>query len=302
MGTIKTKKSRKYKNKEVVAAYLFLMPMFTGLFIFSVFAFFQNIYFSLNEMGAFGTPRFIGLDNYIQLFKDAYLSIALRNTIFYALLGTPLVVFLSVLLAILLNQQIRSVKFFRTVIFFPAVTMPAAIGLLWRWMFNYQYGVINYIIQKLGGTPIAWLSEPNTVKWAILIVLVWSMVSYQTIIMLAGLQSIDKSYYEAAEIDGANKFQVITKISIPLLTPTIFYISVVTMIGILQIFDFIFLMIQRTAVAYRYSMSLVAFFYDVAFARNQRGYASAVTIVLFVIVLVVTMVQFIGQKHWVKYD
>ena len=132
-----------------------------------------------------------------------------------------------------------------------------------------QYGLLNYIIVKLGGQPIAWLSDPNTVKWAILIVLVWSMVSYQVIIMLAGLQGISKIYYEAAEIDGANKMQIFFKVTLPLLSPTIFFVTIMSMINILQIFDFIFLMIQRNTVAYQYSMSLVSYFYEIAFTQKD---------------------------------
>lgn len=299
---LKSNYENKFDKKESRVAWLFISPMIVGLLIFYVFAFFQNIYFSFNKIGAFGAPEWVGLSNYAKLFTDDYFFIALKNTIFYAAIGTPLVVLFSIILAVFLNKKVKGMGLYRTAIFLPAITMPAAIGLLWRWLFNYQYGLINFIIEKLGGTPIAWLSEPNTVKWAILIVLVWSMVSYQTIIMLAGLQGIDKSYYEAASIDGASRWDMFKKITLPLLSPTIFYVTIISMIGILQIFDFIFLMIQRTAVSYQYSMSLVSFFYDLAFVQNQRGYASAVTVVLFLIILVITTIQFITQKYWVKYD
>lgn len=218
------------------------------------------------------------------------------------MLGVPLVVGFSVVIAWLLNQKIKGQTLYRTAIFLPAITMPAAIGLLWRWLMNYQYGLLNYIIVKLGGQPIAWLSDPNTVKWAILIVLVWSMVSYQVIIMLAGLQGISKIYYEAAEIDGANKMQIFFKVTLPLLSPTIFFVTIMSMINILQIFDFIFLMIQRNTVAYQYSMSLVSYFYEIAFTQNIRGYASAISVVLFLIILAITAVQFVAQKYWVNYD
>lgn len=293
---------KKFDKKESRVAWLFISPMVIGLVIFYVFAFFQNIYYSFNKIGAFGSPEWVGISNYVKLFQDDYFYIALKNTLFYAGIGTPLVVIFSIILAVFLNKKIKGIGLYRTAIFLPAITMPAAIGLLWRWLFNYQYGLINYIIMKFGGTPIAWLSEPNTVKWAILIVLVWSMVSYQTIIMLAGIQGIDKSYYEAASIDGASRWDMFKKITLPLLSPTIFYVMIISMIGILQIFDFIFLMIQRTAVSYQYSMSLVSFFYDLAFAQNQRGYASAVTVVLFLIILVITTLQFVGQKYWVNYE
>ena len=237
-----------------------------------------------------------------RLVNDPLFWTALKNTLFYTVLGVPLVVGFSVVIAWLLNQKIKGQTLYRTAIFLPAITMPAAIGLLWRWLMNYQYGLLNYIIVKLGGQPIAWLSDPNTVKWAILIVLVWSMVSYQVIIMLAGLQGISKIYYEAAEIDGANKMQIFFKVTLPLLSPTIFFVTIMSMINILQIFDFIFLMIQRNTVAYQYSMSLVSYFSEIAFTQNIRGYASAISVVLVLIILAITAVQFVAQKYWVNYD
>lgn len=301
--TVKTRKPhRKINKKDNLTAYLFIFPMLIGVFVFNIYAFFQNIYYSFNKVGAFDVPKFIGLDNYRRLFSDPIFYIALKNTFFYTLLGVPLVLLFSVSIAWLLNQKIKGQSFYRTAIFLPAITMPAAIGLLWRWLLNYQYGLLNYIIVIFGGKPVAWLGDSSTVKWSILLVLVWSMVSYQVIIMLAGLQNISKIYYEAAEIDGANKVQIFFKITLPLLSPTIFFVTIMSTIGILQIFDFIFLMIQRTAVSYHYSMSLVSYFYDLAFTQNLRGYASAIAMVLFAIILVITIIQFKMQKKWVNYD
>ncbi len=296
------RKMTKDRRNEAIAGYVFITPMLIGLGIFSIFAFLQNIYFSFNDVGVFGDPKWVGLDNYIDLFQDEQFYTALKNTIFYTAFGVPLVVIFSVVIAWLLNQKIKGQTFYRTAIFLPAITMPAAIGLLWKWLLNYQYGLVNYIVTLFGGEPVAWLSDPNTVKWGILIALVWSMVSYQVIIILAGLQGIPKIYYEAAEIDGSSKLQVFFNVTIPLLTPTIFFVSIMSMIGILGIFDFIFLMVPRTAVAYQYSTSLVTYFYDLAFTQNIRGYASALSIVCFLITLGVTVVQFIGQKYWVNYD
>lgn len=290
------------KRKEARAAYLFIAPMVIGLGIFSIFAFFQNIYYSFHKVGAFGSPQFIGLDNYTRAFSDPIFWTALKNTFFYTLFGVPLVIIFSVLIAALLNCKIKSRALYRTLIFIPAITMPAAIGLLWRWLLNYKFGLVNYLAEQTGLEPVAWLSEESTVKWAILLVLVWSMVSYYIIIMLAGLQGIDGSYYEAAKVDGAGIFQTFFKITLPLLTPIIFFGTIMSMIGILQIFDFIFLMIQRDTMAYQYSMSVVTYFYELAFTKDLRGYASAVSIILSVIIMIITVFQMIGQKFWVKYD
>jgi multiple sugar transport system permease protein len=288
--------------KESIAGYLFIAPMAIGLGIFSGYAFFQNIYFSFNKVGAFGKPKFIGLDNYIDAFKDPGFFLTLKNTFFYAIFGVPLVIIFSVLIANLLNKKVRGRTFYRVCIFVPAITMPAAIGILWRWLLNYEYGIVNHFLEKLGMQRIAWLSEPGTVKWAILLVLVWSMVSYYVIIMLGGMQSIDPAYYEAAIVDGAGPLQIFFKVTVPLLTPIIFFSTIMTAIGILQIFDFIFLMINRNAVAYQYATSVVSYFYELAFVKNLRGYASAISIILCGIIMVFTGIQLYVQKYWVNYD
>lgn len=292
----------KPRTKESIAAYLFIAPMMIGLMVLSVFAFGQNIYFSFTKMGAFGAPSWIGLRNYERLFADSRFYVSLYNTFFYAFLGTPLVVFFSTFTAILLNNQIKGRTLFRTLIFIPAITMPAAIGLLWRWLLNSQYGIVNYLLSLVGVQGPSWLSDPIVVKWSILLVLVWSMSSYYIIILLAGLQGISPVYYDAAKVDGASKTQVVFKVTLPLLSPIIFFTTVMTMIGILQIFDFIYLMLQRTSVAYQHAMSLVASFYDLAFSQNIRGYASAVSVVLCAIIVIITAIQMSAQKHWVHYD
>lgn len=290
------------RRKEAVTGYLFIAPMIIGLGIFSAYAFFQNIYYSFSKVGTFGAPKFIGFDNYIRAFSDPNFFIALKNTLFYTVFGVSFVIIFSILIANSLNKKVKGRTFYRICIFIPAITMPAAIGILWRWLLNYKFGIVNYILEKMGLEPIAWLSEQVTVKWAILLVLVWSMVSYYVIIMLAGMQSIDSSYYEAARVDGAGPFQLFRKVTLPLLTPIIFFSTIMSMIGILQIFDFIYLMIQRETIAYQYSMSLVTYFYELAFVKDLRGYASAISIILCVIIMVITVIQLYYQKYWVNYD
>jgi multiple sugar transport system permease protein len=300
-----SKKKRNYsarKRKEAATGLLFIAPMMIGLIIFSAYAFFQNIYFSFSKVGTFGKPKFIGFDNYIRAFTDPNFFIALKNTLFYTVFGVFFVIVFSVLIANSLNKKVKGRTFYRVCIFIPAITMPAAIGILWRWLLNYKFGIINYILEKFGFEPVAWLSEAATVKWAILLVLVWSMVSYYVIIMLAGMQAIDSSYYEAARVDGAGPLQLFFKVTIPLLTPIIFFSTIMSMIGILQIFDFIYLMIQRDTIAYQYSMSMVTYFYELAFVKDLRGYASAVSILLCIIIMIITVIQMNLQKFWVKYD
>ncbi len=289
------------KLREMRAAYLFILPMFAGLVLFSVIPFIQNVLYSFRKMGTFGEGTFVGLKNYRDMLQDETFWLALKNTGFYALVGVPLVIILSIFLANLLNKQIRGRTVYRTLLYIPAVTIPAAIGILWRWLLNYQYGIVNWILEKLGLSRVAWLGDVRFVRWAIILVVVWSMVSTYTIIMLAALQGIDRSYYEAARLDGATNRQLFFKITLPMLTPMIFFSVIMVTIGILQIFDFIYLMVDRSTLPYTYSMSLVTYFYECAFNKSSmRGYGAAISVVLAIIIMIITVIQMIGQKYWVK--
>lgn len=297
----KRKGLNRMKLHEIGAAYTFILPMLAGLMIFSIIPFVQNILYSFRKMGTFGDGTFIGLQNYQNLLKDETFWLALKNTGFYAVVGVPLVVVFSIFLASLLNKNIRGRTVYRTLLYIPAITIPAAIGILWRWILNYQYGIFNYILEKLGFHKVSWLGDVKYVRWAIILVVVWSMVSYYTIIMLAALQGIDRSYYEAARLDGATNRQLFFKITLPMLTPMIFFAIIMVTIGILQIFDFIYLMVDRDTLSYTYSMSLVTYFYECAFNKSSmRGYGAAISVVLALIIMVITIIQMIGKKYWVN--
>lgn len=286
--------------EEIGTAYLFILPMFAGLTFFSVIPFVQNILYSFRKMGTFGEGTYIGLKNYAKLLQDETFWRALRNTAFYALVGVPAVVILSIIFANLLNKKIKFRTVYRTLLYIPAVTMPAAISILWRWILNYQYGILNFFLEKIGLERIAWLGDVRYVRWAIVLVLVWSMTSYYTIIMLASMQGIDHTYYEAARLDGATAAQQFFKITLPLLTPMIFFSIIMVTIGILQIFDFIYLMVERTSLSYQYSYSLVTYFYECAFNKtSMRGYGAAITVVLAVIIMIITVIQMVCRKYWV---
>lgn len=296
----KTGKNRQ-RRSEIFAAYTFILPMFAGLILFSVIPFVQNILISFRKVGAFGDGVFVGLANYVKLAQDPTFWIALKNTAFYTIVGVPFVVILSIFLANLINKNIKGRALYRTLLYIPAVTIPAAIGILWRWILNYKYGIVNFALQKIGIEPVAWLGDVNYVRWSIIIVVIWSMVSYYTIIMLAAMQGISKSYYEAARIDGANNRQLFSKITLPMLSPMIFFSVIMVTIGILQIFDFIYLMVDRRTLSYTYSMSLVTYFYECAFNKSSmRGYGAAITVVLAIIIMIITIIQMAFRKRWVQ--
>jgi len=272
-------------KQERKAALFFLLPLLVGLGVFYFFAFFQNVYFSFTDLGSFGKPRFIGLENYRRLFADPKFHRSLSNTLMYVVLCVPAIVILSTLNAFLLSKLQRMSTMFRTLLFLPAITMPAAIGILWRWLFNYKFGLINVLLNALKLESVAWLSEPDVVLYSVSIVLIWSMLATQMVILLAGMQNIPTMYYEAALIDGAGTMQSFFRITLPLLSPTLFFVITISIINVFQIFDFIFLMIRSTSLAIQYSSSLVYYFYDRSFVAFEKGYGVAVSLVLFVIIL-----------------
>ena len=199
------RKRSEMKRKEILTGYLMVSPLLIGLGVFFVYSFFVNIYYSMTNKKTFGAIRFTGFRNFEKLFGSEKFWSALSNTFKYVLICVPLVIIISLILAVLLNRNVRGTGVYRTLIFLPAVTMPAAIGLIWKWIFNYEFGILNAGIGAFGGERIAWLSDKNFVLCAISAVLIWADVSLRMIVFLAGLQAIPKSLYEAAKIDGADE-------------------------------------------------------------------------------------------------
>lgn len=290
------------RRGEALAGYGMIAPLFIGLIVFYIFAFGQNIYDSLTNKSSFGVPDFVGFANYLKMFKAPYFYQALQNTLLYVVICVPLVVVFSVLAAVLLNAGVRGTGAYRTLAFLPAVTLPAAIALMWKWLLNYEFGLINALLNALGIPSVAWLSDPQVVLFAVSMVFVWSSVSYQVIVLLAGLQGISRSYYEAARIDGAGTVQQFFSITLPLLSPSIFFVMVTSIINVFQIFDIIYLIIPQYSSGTAASRSLATFFFEEAFIKFQKGYGAAIAVALFVVIMVVTLIQMRLQKRWVHYD
>lgn len=299
---MKTHKNKIFARKEILAGYLMIAPLMLGVMIFYVFAFLQNIYYSFTNKSSFGKERLIGWANYRKLLGDPAFIEALRNTLLYVLICVPAVVILSLLIAVLLNARLRFISFFRIGIFLPAVTLPAAIALLWRWLMNYKFGIFNAILGLFGLPPAAWLSDPKIVLWSVSAVFIWAGVAYQVIILLAGLQGIPSCYKEAARMDGANEKEIFFHITLPLLSPSIFFVSVTTIINVFQIFDFIYLMIPAGSSGTGGSRSLATYFFEQSFVKFHKGYGSAISIMLFLLILLITFLQLICRRKLVFYD
>jgi multiple sugar transport system permease protein len=292
----------KKKVNDYVWAYLMILPIVIGLFIFYIIPFFQTFFYSFTNMGAFGVYDSMGLNNFKKVLFDANFFLALKNTFVFTVISVPIGVILSILLAVLLNASIKGLTVYRTIYFLPAVTMPAAVAMVWKWLFNGDYGLINFMLSKIAIKGPAWISDPKIALFSIIMVGVWSKIGYNMVILLAGLQGISKSYYEAAEIDGAGGVGKFFNITLPLLSPTIFFVVVMSLIGAFQVFDYIFMMISTNSVALEATQSVVYLFYRSAFNLQEKGYASAIAIVLFFIIMAITAVQITLQKKWVNYE
>lgn len=296
------KKLSTQKKQDWLAGYLFIAPVTIGLGVFYIFPFLQNIWFSFNEVNRFNMTTFVGLENYKNLFQDPELVGALLNTLKYAAITVPIGLFLSIFVAVLLNADIKGKSIYRTLYFLPSVTMPVAIALVWRWIFNGDYGVLNSVLKVFGIQGESWLTNPNTALYAVMIVAIWGGVGYNMIILLAGMQGISKSYYEAASIEGAGAVTQFFKITIPLLSPTIFFVLITGLIGAFQVFDSLYMMIGKDNPAMTPSQTMNVLFYRNAFEYGYKGYAAAISIFMFAIIMLVTVIQLYGQKKWVNYD
>lgn len=305
-GVTIRRKPRRYTGRDTFWGYLMIAPLMIGLLLFYFWPICQTFYFSFTTWGAFGKYQWSGLSNYQQLLQDPELLGALRNTLVFTVILVPSSIALSIIVAVLLNQKIRGVGIYRTLYFLPAVTMPAAIALVWKWLYNGDYGLINGLLSLLHIQGPRWVSDPNLALYSLTLVAIWSSVGNTMVLFLAGLQSIPGMYYEAAALDGANAFQRFWRITLPLLSPTIFFASVIALIQAFQVFDLVFLMFGAVSgaeinPALEATQTLVYLFFKQAFMLDNKGYAAAIVMLLFVIVLCITAIQLRLQRRWVHY-
>lgn len=293
------------KRKRILSKYLWvvimLFPLMSGLIIFYFIPFFQNIFYSFTSLGSFGRMDWIGLDNYQRLLNDQEVWRAFRNTFIYTIISVPLIIIFSLIIAQLLNSKVSGTTLYRVLYFLPAVTMPAAIAMMWKWIYNGQYGILNQFLNFLGLEGQLWVTDPDIAMVSLIIVGVWSGLGMNIIYFLAGLQTIPRSYYEAAQIDGAGPIRILLKITLPLLTPTIFFVMITTLISSFQMFDILFMLINRSSMAINSTKTIVYVFYQYAFEFMEKGYAAAISVVLFLLILAITGIQLRLQKKWVHY-
>jgi len=291
----------KYRKDQVIWGYIFIFPTALGLILLNIWPAIQTAILSFQKTVGFGDTEWVGLRNYQKMFADGEVFQSLLNTLIYAVVSIPSIVVLSLLVAVLMNRKVKGLSIYRTIYFLPVVAAPSAVAMIWRWMFNNDYGLINNMLAKIGIDGPAWLTDPSIAIYSIIIVGVWSAIGYNMVLLLAGLQEIPKDYYEAAEIDGASPIQQFFNITLPLVTPTLFFVVVTTVINAFQVFDVIFMMITPNSTAMFKSQSLAYLFYKHSFILNDKGYGSAIVMFLLVIILIITAIQMKLQKKWVNY-
>ena len=286
------------ERREENWGWIMVAPTIIGLFILNIWPFIQTIYTSFCEHLGFGHYKFIGIQNYVDMFGSTEFWKATWNTVWFCILTVPVGMILALFVAMLLNTKVKFMGGFRTIFFLPLVCAPAAIAMVWQWIFNGQYGILNQIL----GTNIQWITNPKTAVLAVAIVSVWSSVGYDAVLLLAGLQNIPRTLYEANSIDGAGKIRQFFTITVPMISPSLFSVLIMRLMASMKVYDLIYMMSDDTNPAMADMQSLMYLFYRSSFVAGDRGYGSAIVIWTVALILLVTLIQFWGQKKWVTYD
>ncbi|MCB0731736.1 MAG: sugar ABC transporter permease [Ignavibacteriae bacterium] len=286
----KNNKVFKKSKGDGISALLFLSPTILIFSTFILFPVFFSFYLSFHEWNMFNNnATFVGLENYKRMLESSEFWQVLKNTAIYTFGTVPLNMAISLMLAMALQKKLAGKKFIRTAFFAPVVISPVAAALIWRWLYDPNYGVINYIIALFGVETINWLNEPSAAMIALIIMGVWKTFGINMVLFTAGLEAIPTSYYEAADIDGAGKISKFWHITIPLLGPTTLFILIMSMISSFQVFDIVYVLTSGGPLGS--TKVLVFYIYEYAFKFFEMGYASAVSYLLFAILLIFTIVQ-----------
>lgn len=286
--------------RTTVEAYLLLTPSLAGLVLFLVAPIAGVVVISFFDWNLMGTPRFVGLANYREMMGDSEVWRAMRNTVYYVLLNIPAQTVLALLLALAMNRKLRGGKVFRVLFVLPWMAMPVALGIVWSWAFDPQHGVVNQFLALFGVDGPAWLSSTGWAMPVLASVNIWQYTGYTMLFLLAGLQAIPESLYEAADLDGAGSVQRFFRITLPLLRPSMFFVLVTNTIGSFQMFDTVYVMTQGGPGGSTDTMNY--HIYQQAFQLFRSGYASALAMLLFAVILLVTAVQVLYFRKRTVYD
>jgi multiple sugar transport system permease protein len=283
------------------AAWFFLAPALTLIGVFFFLPVAASLLLSVTDFDIYGianpsNTRFVGLGNYTKLLSSPDFWLALRNTFYFAFVGGPLTIAVSLAAALLLSSKLVRFKgLFRTIYFTPFVTTLVAVAIVWRYLYHTRYGLFNYALGAIGIHPVDWLGDPHWAMPAIILMAVWKSFGYNMLIFIAGLQAIPEELYDAAEIDGAGPWRRFWSITLPMLSPTLVFVSVITMIGYFQLFAEPYVMTQGGPL--RSTTSVVLLMYEEGFRWWRMGFAASVAFVLFIVILLATLLQFRLQKE-----
>jgi multiple sugar transport system permease protein len=283
-----------------IEPYLYLLPVFIGIVLLTGGAIVASFLLSFTRWDLVSAPVWEGARNYREMFGSDLFWKTLGNTFYYVLLAVPLSVFSALALALLVNRKLRGITIFRTLFFFPVVTSMVAVAVVWSWLYNPEFGLVNYLLRTFFGIEgPRWLMSSSWAMPAIALMSVWKGVGYNMLIFLAGLQSVPGTLHEAALIDGAGAWRRFWRITFPMLSPTTFFVVVITLIGSFQIFEQTYMLTQGGPA--NSTLTLSYFIYQNAFQYFRMGYATAMAYLLFGATLIATLMQFRLQKRWVYY-
>jgi multiple sugar transport system permease protein len=290
------------RKREAVSGYLFISPWLIGFLVFFVGPIIASFILSFTSWNIVGTPEWVGLKNYTDIFTtDTRFLKAVQVTFTYAIFYLPLEVVCGIGLAALMNQKLRGIGVFRTLFYMPYIVPQVAAALVWVWMLNARYGVVNTIMNWFGVTGPNWLGNPTYILPSLIIIALWG-VGGSAIIYLAGLQNIPQSLYEAATVDGAGRIQRFVRITLPMLSPTIFFQVVLGLIGVFQTFTPAFIAAGNNGGPLQSGLFYMLYIYNRAFVTLRMGYASALAWILTAFILVVTVLVLRSSRYWVYYE
>jgi multiple sugar transport system permease protein len=288
------------RRAEAGWAFLFLAPDLIGFLSFTLVPVVASLALSVVHWNLIGSPRFAGLDNYRTAFADPMFWKVAFNTTYYTVGTVPTGVALSLGLAVLLNRKLRGIVLLRALYFLPVVSSTVAVALVWRWLYEPDFGAINFFLSRFGISPLGWLTTTEWAMPAVILMSVWKGLGYNMVIFLAGLQGIPRHLYEAAAVDGATGWQRFWHVTVPLLSPTTFFVTVVATIGSFQVFSQVYVMTRGGPA--EATTTIVYYIYQKGFQEFDMGYASALAWLLFAVIFLFTLVQFRLQRDWVTYD
>lgn len=288
----------KHARDESMWGYIMVAPTIIGLIVLNLYPFLNTLILSFSKTKPFGLYELRGVQNYIKMFQSPEFWRANWNTIYFCILTVPVGIFLALAVEVMLNAKIKGRTAFRAIFFLPMVVAPAAVAMVWKWMFNTEYGIINTLLAH----KINWVTDPNVIMITCAIIAIWSAIGYDAVLLLAGLQNISKSYYEAASLDGATKWQQFRMITLPMVSPTLFVVLIMRLMSSIKVYDLIYMMVEESNPALTSAQSLMYLFYRESFVTGNRGFGSSVVIWTVALIGLVTVIQFWGQKKWVNYE